>query len=65
MHERDMLIVQTMAMIAENHGCHLTNVDICRDKNGERVGLIEIEGPEEKKRALAVAIDDVLKNFES
>ena len=65
MHECDRLIVQTMAMIAENHGCHLTNVDICRDKNGKRIGLIEIDGPEEKKQALAVAIDEALKNFES
>ena len=65
MHECDRLIVQTMAMIAENHGCHLTNVDICCDKNGKRIGLIEIDGPEEKKQVLAVAIDEALKNFES
>ena len=64
MNEHDRLVVQTMAMIAEQHGCHLTNVDICLDRHGKRVGLIEIDGPEEAKFALAMAIDEALHNFE-
>lgn len=53
----DRIVVQTIAMIAENHGCHLTNVNIGIDKHGECVGLIEIDGPEEKKQGLAQAIE--------
>lgn len=56
--------MQTVSIIAENHGCHLTNVDICLDKKGQRMGLIEIDGPEENRIALAHAIDETLKHFE-
>ncbi len=64
MNEYDKIIVQTMALVAARHGCHLTNVDICRDKTGQRVGLIEIDGPSEKQDELAMAIEDALKQLE-
>lgn len=43
----------------------MINADICLNKHGERVDLIEIDGPAEKKQALAHAIDEALKKFES
>lgn len=58
MTSQDTVFIQTISMIAENYGCHLTNVDVCLDKNGKRIGLIEIDGPEENQVALAQAIDE-------
>lgn len=65
LNEYDKIIIQTMSLIAEQHKCHLTNVDISVDENGQRVGLIEIAGPEEKKVALSQAIDEALKKFKT
>lgn len=65
MHQQDAIIIATIGMIADHHGCKLTNANIVLNKDGEKMGLIEIDGPEEKRQALAQAIDDALKSFES
>lgn len=65
MHPQDLVIIQTMSLLAEKHGCKITNVDVHFDaEQGYPVGQIQIEGGEEKKEKLAQEIDKTLKALE-
>lgn len=65
MHSEDLVIIQTISLIAREHDCIVTNVDISYDADAnQRIGLIEIDGPEEKQYQLSVAINEALKKLE-
>lgn len=62
---QDLVIVQTISLLANTYDCVVTDVNMNFDiEKGYWVGQIEIWGPQEKKAKLAMAIDEILKKFD-